>query len=358
MQSHRFAYEDSHPNYQGHRWLDQLIEDSPTPDSAGRCKPQVERASKVDKKTQISVLRACVERMPWYREHGLKPEGTICYEVACYLYNQKLPLLESDICDLLSMSQHLYGHGGDVVEPFEFMVAYARNNGTTPKLLRATRTYLDKLTGDTSIQAQHIKTSGRLVLLLDSEAEEQANQCWSEQFRIGLRQVPTPERRHWELIVLDIKPTMISELPNGTKKKLLKSVKGIVGDLVVKRLSDWIPNPEQKAVFAIDTGGSHLLKHFVWLIEAVAEDNPKLLSEADSLVCRLCELDWKPRDKAQKVMVTAAHYLAKRPPEVSWNALQKIESWCRSVPKNDYTGSKLDALIRDYQQKHGCSSNS
>jgi len=122
----------------------------------------------------------------------------------------------------------------------------------------------------------------------------------------------------------------------------------------VKRLSDWVPDPSQKSVVPIGTGGSHLLKHFVWLLEAVVSDHPNFQQDVDVLVCGLTELDWKPRDKGQKVLITAAHYLAKQQPEVSWNALQRVESWCRSVPKGDYTGSKLDGLIRNYQERHGC----
>ena len=61
------------------------------------------------------------------------PNGPFCYSIATLLYQQKLPFTELDICDVLTMSQHLCGHGADVIEPFEMMLSYARKNGITPR---------------------------------------------------------------------------------------------------------------------------------------------------------------------------------------------------------------------------------
>lgn len=67
MPIEKFPYTNEHPNFEAHKWIDALLDSGLPPDTFGLCKPQVKKAAALDKNLQISVLRACVERMPWYR---------------------------------------------------------------------------------------------------------------------------------------------------------------------------------------------------------------------------------------------------------------------------------------------------
>ncbi|MCA9802207.1 MAG: hypothetical protein KC777_09485 [Cyanobacteria bacterium HKST-UBA02] len=347
----RYPHTQDHQNHDGHQWLDDLLDDV----VAGRIEkgisPEIDRVTAVSPDLQIAVLKACVERMPWYRENKLEREGSTCYVIACYLYHCDLPFSEADICSLLKLSKHRCGHGEDVVEPFDLMYYYVREHGATAALMDATRQYAASLAKVKSIRAQNARTNSALVLLLDRDRLEPPDKCWSDRFRTGLRALPDEELRHWERLVLDLSPTMRTEMPKSARKRLEYFLECVAPETVLKRLSEWLPDPEQSSVARIDTGGSHFLKHLIWLLEVIADDT-EYASVADSLVCRLPALDWKPGAKAQKALLASAFYLVKRPPDVSWLPLKKIEEWNRKVQKNAFTGSKLEGLISQYRKEH------
>ncbi|HEY9733980.1 MAG TPA: hypothetical protein V6C89_18875 [Drouetiella sp.] len=354
----KFLVASGSENRAGHDWLDRIIEHLQY-DSSEVYEKQVREVKALDPALQVSILRACVERMPWYRQQHLKAEGAMCYRLACLLYASKPALEESDICALLTYARHTCGHGGDVISPFDSMINYARKNGVTSELLTATRAYLDNLKGINSVHAQNVKTTGALILTLDTENKSSKEACWSETFRLELKALPSTERRLWERFVADIPPTMLSTMPKTSRTKAVKFVKAITAETALARLSAWFPNSDNPThATAVSTGGSHLLKHFIWLLEVIASDS-SCAQRADRLVCELTKLSWKPQDKAHKILVTAAYYLAQRPPDVSWNALERIERWSKTAAKNNYSGDKLTNLISDYKQRfHLASENS
>jgi hypothetical protein len=93
-----------------------------------------------------------------------------------------------------------------------------------------------------------------------------------------------------------------------------------------------------------------LLKHLVWLLSVLGtlkDLEPKCVE----LVCRLTDLDWKPRERAQKVMIAAALYLRSFPPEVSRAALERLAQWSSRAPDGT-TGNKIrDVLLSYYRDR-------
>jgi hypothetical protein len=133
-------------------------------------------------------------------------------------------------------------------------------------------------------------------------------------------------------------------------REAAKFVEDLSPPVVVQRLSTWWPTPTESIVWPIQTGGSHLLKHFIWLL-SVTSDMSELAPECAELVCRLSELDWKPRQRAQKVMIAAAYYLRSFPPEVSWPALQRLSHWSSSSPDGT-AGNKIRDILHTYCQDY------
>jgi hypothetical protein len=118
-------------------------------------------------------------------------------------------------------------------------------------------------------------------------------------------------------------------------------------------LSAWWPSPTEGSVWPLQTGGSYLLEHFVWLLEVIAEDE-RFTSRSDSLIVQLSDLDWKPRERALKVMVAAAQYLGQRPPAVAWVPIQRLNAWSAWVSrKKGYTLNKISDIANAYSEEHG-----
>src|SRR5215813_6737700 len=117
-----FPHEDCHPNADAHRWLEQhlsellpmLRTDTVFPDIS----PLLTRVGALPSSFQIALLKASIERLPWYREQSMSwsdangRRGTVLYEFVCQLYQRKLPYSERDICEILRLSRHECGHGG------------------------------------------------------------------------------------------------------------------------------------------------------------------------------------------------------------------------------------------------------
>lgn len=341
MEQALYQYSSEHHNAAGHRILDDLVVAICGQPSAAEIQVKI---GGLDAPGQLSLLMACVERMPYYRSIKDSRSGSICYEAASLLYRRKLPFTANDICQLLEQSKHGCGHGCDVAPPFEILVAYGAVHGLSQPLLDATRVFVDSLKGLVSIQSNNLKSRGSLVLTLDTSAES-AGKCWSERFTRTLASMPQAERLLWQKYVVDMTVTMQCEMQKTTAKKAAKFLKEIGGTAALTRLEQFWPVPSEQLVWPIQTGGSHLLKHFVWLLEVISQD-PSLSSRADALVCRLSQLDWKPQDKGQKVMISSAIYLSKRQSEPCFKSLCQIDNWCRSVPKSEYTGSKMEEIMK------------
>jgi hypothetical protein len=281
---------------------------------------------------KIRVLRACVERLPWYRADTGEIRdvewkiGSLLYELVAELYRCKLPFAESDLVDLLHLSRHDCGHGCDVNPPFQLAVAYAAKRGLTPELLAGIREYVSALKGTTSTQAQTIKRRAALLYVLDKDAVKQPQPCWSERFRLGLRDIPAQEAQVWVGLVMSMNTNDVYTITKSWRRSAEQFIARVGEERVVERLTQWWPTPDVQKTWPIGTGGSHLLKHFVWLLDAMPTHSSSKPA-ADELVCTLSQLDWKPRERAAKVMLAAGRYLAGRSPDVSWIALQNLAQW-------------------------------
>jgi hypothetical protein len=285
---------------------------------------------------QIAILRSCLERLPRYRQQYRPDEyrypgyaaASVLYGIACALYRRRLPYTEADVCDLLRFSKHGCGHGGDVTPPFDLALAYARRHDVTPTLLAALNVFADGLTGLTSIQARTLQRKARLLLLLDPNPPPGQKPCWSDRFRAGLAALPPEEQRAWRRLVAQINVNDLNAPPRHWPASVEQQVAELGAVTVLARLEEWWPAAKPGAVVPIQTAGSHLLKYFVWLLAALPDP-----AAGDDLVRRLSALDWKPRERADKVMLAAAHYLAARPPDVAWPALQRLAAWSAAAPR-------------------------
>ena len=353
-----FPFADDHPNAEAHRWVSRnlsevmaALEADAYPRDFG---PLLTRAELLPPACRVAVLRASIERLPWYREHSASwkdvnaKRGTFLYELVCHLYNRKLPYTESDICEILRLSRHSCGHGSDVAPPFDILLAHARRNGITAELLDAVRAFLAGLKGVKSSKAWHLKRKGALLLLLDPRQPtgKRAPACWSDRFRQVLLALPPDELRHWQSLVLEMKISEQRRMPQGWRCIAQKFLAEHGVEHVVARLSDWWPGDGERSCWPIQTGGSHLLKHLVWLLEAVPEAHAAKPT-CDELVRRLAFLDWKPAGPATKFQIAAAWYLAARPTAVAWEPLLRLAA----VP-GDSEG-RIRGIVHDFSQSHG-----
>lgn len=234
--------------------------------------------------------------------------------------------------------------------PFDIAVDYARTHGITTALFGALRDFMNGLKGIGSAQVSRLKRKGGLLFVLDAESTGTRKSCWSDRFRTGLLMLAPEEQAKWRRLVLNMTINDVYVLPKVWRREATQFVQDLGPPLVVQRLSTWWPDPKVSIVWPIQTGGSHLLKYFVWLLSVTAamrELEPKCIE----LVCRLSELDWKPRERAQKVMIAAACYLGSFPPEVSWSALQRLAQWSSLAP-GGAKGNKIREVLRRYCQKH------
>lgn len=188
-------------------------------------------------------------------------------------------------------------------------------------MLGAARSFIAGLKGVTSSKAWHLKRKAAILLLLDLGRPDGkgAQACWSDHFRRGLLALSPDELRHWQGLVLAMNASEQRQSPKVWRYTAQKFLNDLGVEHVVSRLSAWWP--EAGHCWPIQTGGSHLLKHLVWLLEVVPEAHPGKPA-CDDLVQRLVPLDWKPPEQAVKFRVAAALYLAARPPSVAWKPLQ------------------------------------
>ena len=359
-----FSVANDHPNCEAQQWLADRIScldlvagiknvwkhDLPN--------PVLTAVDEQDPGVQISLLKACLERMNWHAAQpsdaeGIKDAhfyvGSLLYRTVCTLYQRDLPYSEHDICGILTLSQHSCGHGSDVGPPFEIALAHARKNGISDELLAALRTYLGGLKGTRSIQANQIKRKVNLLLVLESGFEGKARPCWSDRFRKGLALVSQEEQQKWRELVVSM---TVQDAPT-TPKKWHRRAKRFLDDVsaapVIERLSAWWPDPRESTIWPIQTGGSHLLKYFIGLLSLIREAGTRT-AECDSLVCQLSEIGWKPRDRGQKVILAAVHYLLRCPPEVAGSPLERLESALSSEP--DRKRAKARELLQSYRNEH------
>lgn len=359
-----FEIPDDHPNRQAHEWLAGLLAGldwSPEVNYwwIGRqSEPLLAKLDEQPSPFQIAVLKACLERMPWHRQqpssgHGLSADyyiGSVLYTIACALYRRRLPYSEDDVRQILRLSRHTCGHGSDVTPPFDIAVEYARANGLTAELLSALREFVDGLKGVGSAQVTHLKRKGGLLFVLDAESTGTKKKCWSDCFRTGLLLLPPDEQAKWRQLVLNMTVNDVYVLPKVWRREAIKFVQALGPERIVQCLSAWWPDPTVSIVWPIQTGGSHLLKYFVWLLSVTATMS-QLEPHCVELVCRLSELDWKPRERAQKVMIAAALSIRSFPPEAAWPALQRLAQWSSLAP-GGAKGDKIREVLQAYCQDH------
>jgi hypothetical protein len=237
-----------------------------------------------------------------------------------------------------------------VTPPFDIAVDYARANGITANLFSALRDFMNGLKGVGSAKVSHLKRKGGLLFVLDEESAGTTKRCWSDRFRTGLVPLATKEQAAWRQLVLNMTVNDVYELPKIWRREAARFVAKVSPEVVVQRLSTWWPDPKVSTVWPIQTGGSHLLKYFVWLLSLAAETT-QLQTECIELVCRLSEVDWKPRERAQKVMIAAAFYLCSFSPDVSWLALKRLAQWSSLAPGGK-KGDKIREILHAYCQEH------
>jgi hypothetical protein len=361
-----FYVVEDHPNRKAHKWVNTQIDGLDWSSEVDywwirrQGDPLMAKLNEQPRTFQVAVLKACLERMHWCRaqrssEDGLSTDyyiGSVLYDLACALYRRTLPYSEEDICEILSRSRHTCGHGGDVTPPFDIALAYARANGISANLFSALRDFMNGLKGVGSAQVNHLKRKGGLLFVLDGESAGTTTRCWSDRFRNGLIQLAAEEQATWRQLVLNMTINDIYELPKVWRREAAKFVAKVSPEVVVHRLTTWWPDPKVSSVWPIVTGGSHLLKYFIWLLSLAAETK-ELQTPCLELACRLGEVDWRPRERAQKVMIAAAYYLRSFSPDVSWQALQRLAQWSSMAPGGRKgKGDKIREILQAYCEEH------
>src|SRR3954471_12261921 len=260
---------------------------------------------------RVALHKEAVARLPRMRLQSEDPyrwqKGSAVSGLACQLYDEDVAYTEKDICSLLRSSKHDCGHGNDVTPPFEVAMQWARVNGVTSAWLGALRTFIDGLQGLQSVQANHLKTKGSLVLLVDGDTGR-STRCPGERFRAELAQLPPVERAAWQRLVLSMGTAMGPRPPKGfdQQARALSAFLGVAQTLA--RLERWLPTSESGPC-ALETAGSHLLRNFVWLLLFISGD-ARAARSCDPLVDRLVRVDFRPPQRGKKVAVACAVYFS------------------------------------------------
>ena len=309
----RFVIPDDYPNRKAHEWLATQLDGLDWSSEVDylwisqQCEPLLAKLDEQPLALQIGVLKACLERMLWHRqqrssEDGLSTDyytGSVLYNLVCALYARRLAYSEDDICQILRLSRHTCGHGSDVTPPFDIAVKYARANGISVGLLSALKDFMEGLKSVGSAQVTHLKRKGGLLFVLDAESDGTRKSCWSDRFRTGLLSLATEEQAEWRQLVLNMTVNDVYEMPKVWRREATRFVSKVNPEVVVQRLSAWWPDPKLSAVWPIQTGGSHLLKYFVWLLSvttAMSELEPKqnhpkedwfIMISRERLICEL-----------------------------------------------------------------------
>lgn len=311
---------------------------------------------------QIALLKSCTELMVHLREQreSVSPSrmefrinyhiGGVVYWIASDLFRRPLPFSERDICEILETTRHDCGHGRDVAPPFDLAVGYARKHGLSAKLLEAVKLYVGRLEGLKSIIAQGVKRKAELLFTLDGACGKQ--RCWSERFRKGLSDLSESQQKDWRAMIVQMDAVEFGRNQKDWKTKAPQIIETLGAKHILTCLSAWWPSPVESPVCPLETGGSYLLQHFVWLLDVIAHER-RHARRCDALIVQLGQLDWKPRERAQKVMVAATHYLEQRPPAVGWAALQRLNAWSESVDKKaGWSGNCISKVLKSYAKKH------
>lgn len=322
-------------------WVGALLESLPR-DSA-----QVSSAvAALPNDLQIAVLRECVKRMPLLREEKQYAAGSALYDVACHLYRRKLPFEERDVCALLATSRHACGHGSDVSPPLDIAQSWMQRNGYSEPIMKATREFIGSLSGVGSAQANFAKRRSAIMLLADPSEAEGNEGGWSKHFRAVLRAMTANERAEWQRLIFNMKANDIYTRPAVWKKHAQRLLSGLGHAVTLEQVQRWLSITDDPAFTTVRTGGSHVLKHLVWLLEEISLESGSL-AICDGLATRLSAIDWSPKDRAAKFMIAAAYYLKGRPPEVAWEPLQHLHRWSGGV------AGKIPAVIEEYANRHG-----
>lgn len=329
-------------------WLTHWLQAYPWSSAANDAQSAlVQAATSLPKPAQLALLKAAVARLPELR--GTRDrlhwqQGTALYELVCRLYHGKLKYSEQDICTLLLSSKHDCGHGDDIKPPFELALRWLRTNGTSPSLMAALRTFLDGMQGLSSVKANDAKTKGNLVLLLDPARA--ATRCHSERFRTDLFALEPAQRRAWERLVLHMGTTTSTTLPKGFDDQAGALLAFLGSDQVLNQLDRWLPRRDESGSCRLETSGSHLYRHFIWLLMMISED-ATLASRCDAMLERVLRVDFNPTRNSKKLLVAAAVYFAQRPLTVRRTPLEEIRTRLDSLDKTPTESGATRKLIED-----------
>jgi len=212
--------------------------------------------------------------------------------------------------------------------------------------LGALRTFIDGLQGLQSVQANHLKTKGSLVLLVDGDTGR-STRCPGERFRAELAQLPPVERAAWQRLVLSMGTAMGPRPPKGfdQQARALSAFLGVAQTLA--RLERWLPTSESGPC-ALETAGSHLLRNFVWLLLFISGD-ARAARSCDPLVDRLVRVDFRPPQRGKKVAVACAVYFSRRPPAVGRKPLERLLARTMAMEKGNYDSDGIRKIVEGYR---------
>lgn len=330
-------------------WLDTLVAHAPGCSREQREQLAGEVAT-LSPQMQVNVLRECVRRMPSLQSDDYRSAeyaiGSVLYDITCRLYTRKLPYTEDDICALLESSKHVCGHGTDVTPPLDIAHKHMRKHGFSTHIADAVRRYLFHLRGVGSAKANFAKRRAAIMLVADSRDVAGAESGWTSHFRSLLAAFPEDDRRAWQRFVLAMKANDVYRQPASWQKTSAQLLAALPQSVVVDRVAAWLTFADDAHLRVMKTGGSHVLKHLVWMLATIA-NNDELRSSCDQLVIRIAQIDWTPKDRSSKFMKAAAYYLSDRAPDVAWSALDTLAKWAGD------SDEKLREIVQRYGVDHG-----
>jgi len=262
-------------------------------------------------------LREAVARMPELRHQDARgrgrlhdrliTHGTALYTFAVNAYAARhLRPTRDDVCWLLEASSHDCGHGEDVTPPFELAMAHLRRTGPDQRVFTSVAAMRQGLAGLSSTKSHNLRRKADYLLLADPLTTS-PRPCWADAFRTGIHELQAEHTIAWQRFVIETPPV---DRPAPTRR--FDTARGeLAGHIdlgtIASHLDEWIPRPGSESPISTSGPGSHLLKHFAWLLPSLDSD------QAEELATRIVRIDWTRKrndaELARKAVDAATRFL-------------------------------------------------
>jgi hypothetical protein len=306
-----YLIEAGSPLADGHHALNQYLL---RVEEAGWQKALKEINGTRNKALKLNTWKALLERMRWLGEYN--PASTWWSPLrglAERIEKWTLSTSETDLIEILDLTALVKDLAAPYT-PIPHLMTFVEERGLTPELSHAIRRFRDR------VWEQHYTPNRTSLQLFRSRLDMlgwrdewnpvDLKSCWSARIRADFRSMHGEERENWRRLLFSIHGDE-GVRPTARWLELSRTLIERIGAREFrKRLNGWLEPLKPGCTQRLSREASYILRSFIWLVES--SKDPELLNR----VCGICEVDFKPKSNAQKVIRAAAEATGKPDPTV------------------------------------------